>query len=54
MVEYKGADRWSNDNSKQKRAIGELWESRSEGRCLFVMPNGKDWEAIRRKIAPLK
>jgi hypothetical protein len=25
-------------------------ESRSAGKCLFVMPDGKDLEAIRRKI----
>ena len=46
VAEYKGADRWSNDDSKEKRAIGELWAERSGGKCLFVMPNGKDWEAI--------
>ena len=48
VVEYKGEDRWSNDDSKEKRLIGELWEKRSEGNCLFVMPKGKDLEAIRR------
>lgn len=50
VVESKGADRWSNDDSKEKRALGELWESRSNGRCLFVMPKGPDWNAIRDKI----
>jgi type III restriction enzyme len=47
IVEYKGEDRWSNDDSKEKRAVGELWAARSGGRCLFVMPKGKDWNAIR-------
>jgi type III restriction enzyme len=46
VVEYKGADRWSNDDSKEKRAVGELWAQRSKGRCLFAMPKGKDWDAI--------
>jgi len=50
VVEYKGADRWSNDDSVEKRMIGELWEKRSQGKCLFVMPKGKDLEAIRNKI----
>jgi len=50
VLEYKGLDRWSNDDSKDKRAIGELWEARSKGRCLFLMPRGKDLEAIRAKI----
>jgi type III restriction enzyme len=50
VVEYKGHDRWSNDDSKEKRALGELWESRSNGRCLFLMPDGPDWPAIRHKF----
>jgi len=37
VVEYKGADRYSNDDSKEKRAIGEVWASLSNNRCLFVM-----------------
>ena len=47
VVEYKGADRWSNDDSKEKRHLGELWAMKSGGRCLFIMPKGKDWDAIR-------
>jgi hypothetical protein len=46
VVEYKGADRWTDDDSKEKRKVGELWAERSHGRCLFVMPKGKDWNAI--------
>jgi type III restriction enzyme len=37
VVEYKGADRYSNDDSREKRAIGEVWASLSGGRCRFVM-----------------
>ncbi len=50
VVEYKGADRWSNDDSKEKRAIGELWAARSDGTCLFAMPKGPDWGAIATAI----
>jgi len=50
VVEYKGADRWSNDDSKEKRRLGELWALKSEGRCLFVMPKGKDWDAIKKAV----
>lgn len=50
VVEYKGADRWSDDDSKEKRLIGEVWEKRSKGRCLFIMPKGKDLNAIKHKI----
>ncbi len=51
VVEFKGGDRWSNDDSREKRSIGELWEERSEGNCHFIMPNGKDFGAISAKIA---
>ena len=50
VIEYKGADRWSNDDSKEKRRLGELWALKSDGRCLFVMPKGKDWEAIKAAV----
>ena len=50
VVEYKGADRWSNDDSKEKRAVGELWADRSQGKCLFIMPQGPDWPSIEAKI----
>jgi type III restriction enzyme len=46
VVEYKGEDRWSNDDSKEKRTVGDLWADRSKGKCLFVMPKGPDWAAI--------
>jgi type III restriction enzyme len=50
VVEYKGEDRWSNDDSKEKRIIGAVWERKSQGKCLFMMPKGQNWEAIRGKV----
>ncbi|MHB1416011.1 MAG: DEAD/DEAH box helicase [Chloroflexota bacterium] len=50
VVEFKGEHLWSNDDSVEKRHLGELWEKRSSGTCLFVMPRGKDFMAIRAKI----
>ena len=50
VVEYKGADRWSNDDSKEKRRLGELWEAKSNGKCLFIMPNGYKPQEIKAKI----
>jgi type III restriction enzyme len=51
VVEYKNARDWSNEDSTEKRNLGELWEERSGGRCLFVMPKGiDDLGAIRTKI----
>lgn len=51
VVEYKGADRWSNDDSKEKRVVGDLWAARSAGKCIFVMPKGPDFNKIRTAIA---
>ena len=36
-VEYKGEDRESNDDSQEKRDIGEAWAQASGRRCVFVM-----------------
>jgi type III restriction enzyme len=49
-VEYKGGHLFDGVDAEEKRLVGAVWEARSQGRCLFVMPNGLDWEAIRRKI----
>jgi type III restriction enzyme len=51
LVEYKNEKDWSNDDSKEKLRVGKLWEERSGGRCLFVMPKGKDWQAITATIS---
>jgi type III restriction enzyme len=50
VVEYKGFDRWSDDDSKEKRTIGNKWEALSDGDCLFLMPQGPDWNAILAKL----
>ncbi len=46
VVEYKGEHLWSNDDSKEKRRLGELWQERSGKTCLFVMPKGEDFKAV--------
>jgi type III restriction enzyme len=51
VVEYKSVHGWSNDDSKEKRRIGAVWEAQSGGQCLFVMPKGEDWSAIQAKIS---
>ena len=51
IVEYKGDHLWSADDAKEKREIGELWEKRSGGSCLFIMPKGPNLEAIRAKLS---
>ena len=50
VVEYKGKA-WSEmKDSDEKRALGAVWESRSNGKCLFIMPDGPDLDAIGKKI----
>ncbi len=51
VVEYKGLQLWSADDAREKREIGELWEARSGGQCLFIMPKGPDLNAIRAKLS---
>jgi type III restriction enzyme len=50
VVEYKGKDRWSTDDSVEKRKVGALWADRSRRRCVFVMPCGPDFGAIRQVV----
>ena len=49
-VEYKGTDRWTNEDLKEKRTIGEVWQKHSGGKCLFIMPKGEDYEAIKHRV----
>jgi hypothetical protein len=48
VVEYKGGHLYT--DAEEKRTIGEVWEKRSSGRCLFVMPTGSNNDPIRAKI----
>jgi type III restriction enzyme len=55
-VEYKGAQGATNDDTRERRAIGALWERASAGRCLYLIVeksvDGLDArEQIKRKIA---
>ncbi|MCW5552005.1 MAG: DEAD/DEAH box helicase family protein [Verrucomicrobiae bacterium] len=53
VVEYKNEKDWSNDDNKEKRALGELWQERSNGACVFHMPKGsKDVATVREKVEP--
>lgn len=50
VVEYKGGFMADHPDSIEKKVVGELWEERSKGRCLFVMPVNRDWQAIEAKV----
>ena len=53
VVEYKGGYLYDTADAEEKRSIGEVWASRSNGHCLFIMPTKDDLGAITRKaISP--
>lgn len=37
VIEYKGKDYATNDDSKEKKLLGEVWASNSNGRASFLM-----------------
>lgn len=42
VIEYKGGDRFSNDDSEEKRSIGDLWAKRSAGKGVYLMAQKVD------------
>lgn len=50
VVEYKGAHIATADDAKEKRLIGELWAERSNGQCLFLMIESREFVRIDRAI----
>jgi type III restriction enzyme len=42
VIEYKGGDRFSNDDSEEKRSIGDLWAKRSGGEGVYLMAQKVD------------
>lgn len=44
VVEYKGQHLYT--DAEEKRAVGEVWASRSNGKCRFVMPTQGDFSSI--------
>ena len=49
-VEYKGKHLYDADDAEEKRAVGAVWESRSGGKCLFVMPTEGDFSGIAKAL----
>ncbi len=48
VVEYKGSHLYT--DAEEKRVIGELWEKRSNGKCLFIMPTNREFGGLRAKV----
>ncbi|MGH1575874.1 DEAD/DEAH box helicase [Planktotalea sp.] len=51
IVEYKGEVYKTNDDSKIKMQIGDVWAEASDGMCLFCMPTARDFSIIDRIIS---
>jgi type III restriction enzyme len=50
VIEYKGEDRWNNEDSREKRIIGEVCTKRSGEKCIFIMPRGQKNDEVRNKV----
>jgi type III restriction enzyme len=52
VVEYKGEAYKTNDDSAEKRLVGNLWAKQSKGNCLFLMAVKKDenGQGVRQQI----
>ena len=52
VVEYKGEAYVTNDDSAEKRAIGNKWAEMSDGKCLFIMAVEQDSKGhdVRQQI----
>jgi type III restriction enzyme len=51
IVEYKGGHRATLPEELHKKAVGELWEARSAGKCVFVWVVDRDWSTLEAKLA---
>ena len=50
VVEYKGEDRFEQEEEKDKRRIGEIWADAMGSRGLFCMPTARDFSTIDKTI----
>jgi type III restriction enzyme len=49
-VEYKDKHLYDAADAEAKRAVGAVWQSRSGGQCLFVMPTEGDFSVIAKAM----
>jgi type III restriction enzyme len=50
IVEYKGRHRASLPEEIHKKDVGEMWEARSSGQCVFVWVVNLDWTTLRDRL----
>ena len=46
LVEYKMGKMASDPEEQHKKAVGELWAERSNGRCRFAWIVDRDWQRL--------
>lgn len=49
-VEYKGEHLITNEDTKEKENIGNLWAEKSNGKCLFAMVGKENYKEVLTKI----
>ena len=42
VIEYKGEPYKTNDDSREKKTVGNIWAEKSSGKCLFLMAEESD------------
>lgn len=52
-VEHKSTRDWTNDDTREKRLVGEVWEKRSGGRTAFAMTRDSNLSAITDALGRL-
>src|SRR5205823_4021799 len=51
LVEYKMRKMANDPEELHKKAVGEFWEGRSNGRCRFAWVVERDWGELERKLS---
>lgn len=50
LVEYKMGKMASDPEEQHKKAVGELWARRSQGRCRFAWIVDGDWHQLNTEL----
>jgi len=50
VMEYKGQQFLDSADTKEKKTVGELWEARSKGKCLFRMATAANLDRLENLV----
>lgn len=50
MVEYKGGHLADTPDTKEKEIIGQIWATKSKGRCLFKIVGKAEYRGIIQEV----